>query len=80
MKRCAVLAINQKQKGKAWKGAGEMTNKPEKNNLEELKQEVLMAYLNQRKPGTSWVKKREWEKKYQDAKKRLAECIATELK
>lgn len=56
-----------------------MTNKPESNRLKELKQEVLIAYLNQQIPGLSKFQQAEWKEKYKDARKRLADCIATEL-
>lgn len=47
--------------------------------MKELKKEVLTAYLNQQTPGLSSIKKREWEKRYNDARMKLAERIAIEL-
>lgn len=56
-----------------------MTNKQESNIMKKYKQQVLTAYLSLQMPGLTCEKKREWESKYEEAKKQLAECIATEL-
>ena len=56
-----------------------MTDKRENYSLAELKKEVLIAYLNLQIPGMPIGKKEELNDKYEEARKQLAERIATEL-